>query len=212
MTNNILKNIETQSFEEANEAILEICRKKIKLSPEDIKFILNFQEKELVNIFFYQYSLLDQKDFIIIESFINSNLDNEDREFVSDLIYIALDFGLDLNYTKILSFLKIKEEDEDLIVLASLEYLHKNNKPLYYKELIENLEYVRNNDIYYQNEQLLASLILFRITHKSSYLSFIKELIKSDNSNLRYFENILKSEIYNEVFFDLTEIKKILIL
>lgn len=212
MTNNILKNIETQSFEEANEAILEICRKKIKLSPEDIKFILNFQEKELVNIFFYQYSLLDQKDFIIIESFINSNLDNEDREFVSDLIYIALDFGLDLNYTKILSFLKIKEEDEDLTVLASLEYLHKNNKSLYYKELIENLEYVRNNDIYYQNEQLLASLILFRITHKSSYLSFIKELIKSDNSNLRYFENILKSEIYNEVFFDLTEIKKILIL
>lgn len=209
MINNTLKNIENKSFEEANEVILEICRKKIKLSPEDIIFILNFQEKELVNSFFYEYSLLDQKDFILIECFINSNLDNENKDFVSDLIYIALDFGLDLNYTKILSFLKIKEEDKDLIVLASLEYLHKNIKLLYCKELIESLEYVRNNDVYYQNEQLLASLILFRITHKNSYLTFIKELIKSDHSNLIYFENILKSEIYNALFFDLTEIKKI---
>ncbi|CAA7389496.1 hypothetical protein [Chryseobacterium fistulae] len=128
MTNNILKNIDNKSFVEANEDILKICRKKIKLSLEDIGFILNFKEKELVNSFFYEYALFDHKDFVFIENFINSNLDNNNKDFVSDLIYIALDFGLDLNYTKILSLLIIKKEDKDLIVLACLEYLHKNIK------------------------------------------------------------------------------------
>ncbi len=210
MINSKLESIKSKSFEEANVIISEICQKKIKLSLEDIEFILHVKEKELVNSFFYEYSLFDQRDFVFIENFINSNLDNGNKDFVSDLIYIALDFGLDLNYKKVLSFLIIEKEDTDLIALASLEYLHKNIKLLYIEELIEALEYVRNHSIYYQNEQLLASLILYRITCKKQYLSFIKELFKSDDSNLKYFKNILKGEIYNDQYFNLTEIKKIL--
>lgn len=92
--------------------------------------------------------------------------------------------------------------------MASLEYIHKNVKIIYIKELIENLESIRNQKNYYQNEQLLASLILYRITYKTHYLTFIKELILSDNSNLKYFESILKTEMYNEKYFNLTEINK----
>ncbi|CAA7386634.1 hypothetical protein CHRY9393_00931 [Chryseobacterium fistulae] len=73
-----------------------------------------------------------------------------------------------------------------------------------------NLEYVRNHTIYYQNEQLLASLILFRITNKNSYLSFIKKLIKLDDTNLKYFKSILKGEMYNKKYINLTKIKKVL--
>lgn len=210
MINSKLQSIEGKSFEDANVIISEICRNKIKLSLREIEFILHLKEKELVNSFFYEYSLFDQKDFVFVESFINSNLDDENRDFVSDLIYVALDFGLDLNYRKILSFLKIEKEDVDLITLASLEYLHKNIKLLYIEELIGGLEYVRNHSVYYQNEQLLASLILYRITYKKQYLFFIKELLKSDDSNLKFLENILKGEIYNSKYFNKVEIQNAL--
>lgn len=195
-------------FEKAREVIEDFCKKRIKLSTKDIELILKLEDKEIINLFLYDYQLFDQKDFIFLEKFINKNLDNKNKTFVSDLIYVALDFGLDLNFTKILSFLKTEKEDIDLVVLASLEYIHKNVKMIYIKELIENLEYIRNKKNYYQNEQLLASLILYRITYKSHYLSFIKELIFLDNSNLKYFENTLKTEMYNEKYFNLTEIHK----
>jgi len=120
-----------------------------------------------------------------------------------------LDFALDLNYKKILSFLKTEKEDVDLIILASLEYLHKNIKLLYVEELTEGLEYVRNHAVYYQNEQLLASLILYRITYKEHYLLFIKELLESDDSNLKYLQNILKGEMYSDTYFNNIEIQKI---
>ena len=204
-----LESIESRSFDEAGAIISEICRNDIKLSLKEIEFILHMKEKELINIFFYEYSLFDQKDFVFVEGFINSNLDHENRDFVSDLIYIALDFALDLNYKKILSFLKTEKEDVDLIILASLEYLHKNIKLLYVEELTEGLEYVRNHAVYYQNEQLLASLILYRITYKEHYLLFIKELLESDDSNLKYLQNILKGEMYSDTYFNNIEIQKI---
>ncbi|MGV0830665.1 hypothetical protein ACTS9D_00395 [Empedobacter brevis] len=203
-----IKNLNNLPFRKASGVIVDFCKKRIKLSTKDIELILKLEDKEIINLFLYDYQLFDQKDFIFLEKFINKNLDNENKDFVSDLIYVALDFGLDLNFTKILSFLKTEKEDTDLVVLASLEYIHKNVKIIYIKELIENLESIRNQKNYYQNEQLLASLILYRITYKTHYLTFIKELILSDNSNLKYFESILKTEMYNEKYFNLTEINK----
>ncbi len=105
--------------------------------------------------------------------------------------------------------MKTEKEDVDLIILASLEYLHKNIKLLYVEELTEGLEYVRNHAVYYQNEQLLASLILYRITYKEHYLLFIKELLESDDSNLKYLQNILKGEMYSDTYFNNIEIQKI---
>ncbi len=202
----LIKDLNNMPFRKAREVIVDVCKKRIKLSTKDIGLILKLEDKEIINLFLYDYQLFDQKDFIFLEEFINKNLDNENKDFVSDLIYVALDFGLDLNFTKILSFLKTEKEDTDLVVLASLEYIHKNVKIIYIKELIENLEFIRNQKNYYQNEQLLASLILYRITYKTHYLTFIKELILSDNSNLKYLENTLKSEMYNEKYFNLIEI------
>lgn len=210
MKNVELKKINNKSFIDANRIILDICKKQIKLSVKEIKLILNLKEKELVNSFFYEYGLFDQQDFIFIESFINSNLDNENKDFVSDLIYIALDFGLDLNYTKILSLIRIKKEDKELLALACLEYIHKNIKYLYLINIIDNLEYVRNNNIYYKNEQLLANLILFRITNKSEYLHHVRNLIKLDTDNLQFLENVLKQEMYHEKYFNQSNIKNIL--
>lgn len=204
MMNSTLKNIEKLTFIEANKIILKLCEDKVKLSSDDINFILNIKETELVNSFFNEYSLFEQKDFFLIETFINQNLEHKNKDFVSDLIYIALDFGLDLEYKKIVSFLLIENEDEDCFVLACLEYLSQNIKLLYIEELVKNLEHIRNTVIYHQNEQLVASLILFRITHNPANLDFIQELIEFNNSNLEFLNTTLKSKIYDEAYFDFT--------
>ncbi len=202
--NDTLINIENHTFFEANKIIRKLCEDRIKLTLDDINCILNLKETELVNSFFNEYSLFDREDFLLIERFINQNLEHADKDFVSDLIYFALDFGLDLEYKKIVSFLLIKEVDEDCLVLACLEYLSHNIKFLYIEELVKNLKYIRNTVIYHQNEQLLASLILFRVTHKSEYLNFIQELIEFDSSNLEFLNNTLKNEMYDERYFDFT--------
>lgn len=195
--------INEMSFNEAVKLINEICNTNAKLSLSEINFILNLNEKELVNIFFDEYKYFDQHEFLLIENFIDTNLETTNKDFLSDLIYFATDFGLNINYQKIISFLVIDEEDIDCLVLACLEYINMNVKFLYIEELIKNLEYIRNNILYHQNEQLLASLVLFRITHKIKYLDFINEMIEYDKSNLEFLKNKLKEKAYHNDYFDL---------
>lgn len=201
--NEKLINIENLNFIEAHKIILQLCEDKVYLSLDDISFILNLKENELVESFLKEYAHFHQKELLYIENFINSNLEHENKEFLSDLIYFATDFGLDINYWKILEFLIIDVEDHNFLVLASLQYLNKNIKFLYIDSLFENLVYIRDHKVYHQNEQLLASLILFRITHKPDYLAFVKELIEYDESNLEFFNNVIKDDMYDEKYFNL---------
>ena len=194
--------INSMPFSEAVKLINELCNENIKLSLSQINFILNINEKELVNIFFDEYKYFDQKDFSLIEDFININLETENKNYLSDLIYFATDFGLNINYEKILSLLLVYGEDLECVVLGCLEYINKNVKFLYIEELVKNLEYVQNNIFYHQNEQLLASLILYRITHKAKYLDFITELLDSDESNLEILKNKLKEKMFTNDYFD----------
>lgn len=197
-----LLNIDEIPFNEAVKLINEICNENIKLSLSQINFILNIGKKELISVFFDEYKYFDQEEFSLIEDFINQNLEIENKNHLSDLIYFATDFGLNINYEKILSLLIVEEEDLECLVLGCLEYINMNVKFLYVEELVKKLEYIRNNTLYHQNEQLLASLILFRITHKIKYLDFITELIEYDKSNLEFLKNKLKEKMYNSDYFD----------
>lgn len=205
MMENILLQINELPFVEANKKLIELCQKDISFSLSDLKLILNFKDKQLVNTFFNDYKYFSKEDFLYIEKFINDNFNHSNKDFVSDLIYFALDFGLDLDYTKLLSLLLIETEDTDCLVLACIEFISMNIKFLYIEEIIEKLELIINKTIYHQNEQLLASLTLYRLTRKSTYLDFIQELINYDESNLNYLTNVLKSEMYSEKFFDYSE-------
>lgn len=206
--NDNLKNLVNLDFFQANKIIINLCQDNVKLSLIDIDYIINLKDKVLINSFFNEYSQFDQNDFLLIESFINQNLDNKDKDFVSDLIYFALDFGLDLIYKKIISFLIINEADKDCFVLACLEYLSQNIKLLYIEKLVKNLKHIRNTIIYHQNEQLLASLLLFRITHKTEYLNFVQELIEFDKSNLEFLKKTLNGKIYSKEYFNYTVFNK----
>lgn len=208
--NSRLINIEELDFKEANLVILDLCKSKDRLSLNEIGLILNLKEKELVDSFLYEYALFNQEDLVFIENFINLNLENIDKNFVSDLIYFACDFGLDLNYKKIISFLLIEKEDNDCFVLSCLVYINNNIKFIYIEEIFKNLNYICDNTLYHQNEQLLASLVLFRITQKANHLDLIKELIENNERNLEFFNNILKEKMYSSKYFDLAEILKIM--
>lgn len=116
-----------------------------------------------------------------------------------------MDFGLNLNYTEILSMIIMDEADEDCLVLGCLEYISMNIKFLYIDEIIEKLEYVINHTVYHQNEQLCAGMALYRITMKNSYLDFVQELVNYDETNLTYLNNTLKGEMYSEKYFDLSD-------
>ncbi len=208
MISDKLFNINELSFNNAVELIDKVCNENNKLKLTEIDFILNLDEKEIVNIFFKSYKYFGQEEFLLIEDFINKNLEMENKDFLSDLIYFATDFGLNINYEKIINLLIIDKEDIDCLVLACLEYINMNIKYLYIEELIKNLEYLRNNVLYHQNEQLFASLILFKITNKTDYLHFIQELIDYEKSNLDFLNNILKNAMYNERYFNYSEFNK----
>ncbi|SHF16050.1 hypothetical protein [Chryseobacterium vrystaatense] len=196
-------------FSEANQQIINLCKEKIKISLEEINFILNLEEKELVETFLSEYSLFDQDDFQFIEHFTNLNLENDNTDFVSDLIYFASDFGLDLSYDKILKMVIKNKGDENCLVLSILEYLLMNFKFIYIGELFKTLIYVRDSKDYFQNEQILSSVILFKISNKSEYLNFVVELLESDKSNMEFFNNLMMRPIFNKNYFNSIDLSKL---
>lgn len=196
-------------FSEANQQIINLCKEKIKISLEEINFILNLEEKELVETFLSEYSLFDQDDFQFIEHFTNLNLENDNTDFVSDLIYFASDFGLDLSYDKILKKVIKNKGDENCLVLSILEYLLMNFKFIYIGELFKTLIYVRDSKDYFQNEQILSSVILFKISNKSEYLNFVVELLESDKSNMEFFNNLMMRPIFNKNYFNSIDLSKL---
>ncbi|WP_131327861.1 hypothetical protein [Chryseobacterium vrystaatense] len=196
-------------FSEANQQIINLCKEKIKISLEEINFILNLEEKELVETFLSEYSLFDQDDFQFTEHFTNLNLENDNTDFVSDLIYFASDFGLDLSYDKILKKVIKNKGDENCLVLSILEYLLMNFKFIYIGELFKTLIYVRDSKDYFQNEQILSSVILFKISNKSEYLNFVVELLESDKSNMEFFNNLMMRPIFNKNYFNSIDLSKL---
>lgn len=78
----------------------------------------------------------------------------------------------------------------------------------YLEEIVEALEFVINSSHYFQSEQVLASLTLYKITNKSTYLDFISELLEFDKTNLTFIANVLNETMYQSKYFDLENILK----
>lgn len=204
-----IENLNDLEFDIAYNLISDFCNSDIKLNLEDIKKILDLNDKNLIDLFLKEYILFDKGDKIFLENFIDNNLNHENKEFVSDLIYFADDIALNIDYREILKIVKSNENDQFYSVLASLIYLSNNIKLFYIAEIINSLEYVVNNSNYFQSEQIIASLLLYRITNKPYYLEFIQELIEYDKSNLDFLNNTLKNEMYDERYFNFIEFNKI---
>jgi hypothetical protein len=202
-----IKEIDDLSWKEAYDIVHEFCYLDIKLDLNEIKQILCFKDKDLVDLFLREYILFDEDDRVYLELFINDNLEYENTEFVSDLLYFATDLSLNINYLKVLGIINKYSNDENYIVLGAIHYISNNIKYYYIKEIVSSFNKVVNSKDYFQSEQVLASISLYKITRKQSFLDFIVELIDYDNSNLVFLTNLLEEECFKEEYFDLTEIK-----
>lgn len=122
------------------------------------------------------------------------------------MIYFAADFGLDLHYSKLLNMIIENKGNDESLILGILEYLSMNFKFIYIDEIFNVLTYVRDSKNYYQNEQLLSSIILCKISNDSNYLNFVRELIVFDEGNKEFFNNVLKRNVFDEKFFHNSEL------
>jgi len=176
-----------------------LCNGKLKRN--DIQDIIQLKNYLFISDFLTKYTFFDQGDLIVIHNFINKNLDNTDRLFVSDLIEFASYWNLDLLYEKCLNFLDKYENDDHYVLLATLEYIFKNLKFEFVDQIVEKLIDIINNRNQIQTAQVYASFILFRITLKKEYLSNLIELVvKNDHKIL--LRNILNLEYNNQQYFD----------
>ncbi|WP_353100450.1 hypothetical protein [Myroides odoratus] len=202
-----INKIDDLSWKEAYDIIHDFCYSDIKLHLNEVKQILCFKNKDLIDLFLREYILFDENDKTYVELFINDNLDHKNTAFVSDLLYFATDLSLNINYLKVLNLIKKNAKDENYIVLAAIHYIANNIKYYYVEEIVSSFKIVVNSKDYFQSEQILASISLYRITGKQSFLDFITELIDYDKENLVFLNNLLTEKSYREEYFDLTEIR-----
>jgi hypothetical protein len=203
-----IKEIDDLSWKEAYDIVHEFCYLDIKLDLNEIKQILCFKDKDLVDLFLREYILFDKDDRVYLELFINDNLEHENTEFVSDLLYFACDLSLNIDYLRVMSLIDSHVQDENYVVLGALNYISTNVKYYYINEIFSTMQKVFNSEKYYQSEQILASIILYRISNKTEYLIFIKELLLADEGNILFLTNLLKEEAYQEEYFNIKVFKE----
>ncbi|MEN7551906.1 hypothetical protein AAG747_28590 [Rapidithrix thailandica] len=208
----LAKKIASLEYQTANKALREVLAKvnaEEQLSIEDIKYILNIPEKSLIGDFLieYDYFTEDQKSFI--ESYIIANLNDEDRDFVSDMIDFATIESLNLPYEVCIDFLKSNTEGESYVVSSVLSYLISQPKFNYIEKLFVALTNVLEDASFFQNAQLKAAFCLFRITQDRKYLREVIELVEKGQSiNKDLLKNMLSIHFNNNKYFSIRELEK----
>ena len=104
---NFLNTLDELEWNKAYKIINDFCLSDIKVSLSILKKIVNLQNKQLIDLFLREYMLFDEKDKKFLEIFVNENLQNDNKEFVSDLIYLANDLNLNIDYQSILNLILI---------------------------------------------------------------------------------------------------------
>lgn len=206
----LISRLSKLTWEEDYNLVYDFCHSDIKLELNDIKKMLLIDDKSLVDVFLSEYILFDDEDKAYLIEYINDNLSHESTEFLSDLVYIANDLSLNIDYVKVLGLIIKYVGDENYVVLGALHYISNNIKYRYIEEIFEALEEVVNSTNYYQVEQILASITLYRVTNKVTYLDFVKELLLYDKDNAVFIVNLLKEEPYQEKYFNVkTFVKRV---
>ncbi|MGS4344708.1 hypothetical protein ACKUSY_03705 [Myroides odoratus] len=203
-----VKKLNHLTWKEGYDLIHAFCYTNTKLDLQLIQEIMELENKDFIDLFLREYILFDEEDKAYLETCINLNLNNSNTEYVSDLIYFANDLSLNLKYKEVIALINRYASDENYLVLAALVYVSNNIKYYYIEDIVSSFTKVVNSKDYFQSEQILASLTLYRITRKKHYLDLIAELIDYDKENLVFLTNLLGEESYQEAYFDLTEINR----
>jgi F0F1-type ATP synthase delta subunit len=186
-----LLELDSLSFQEANKSIMDFVSSNQTLSDNELEQLFKVQNKLLVAEVLETYTKFDSAQLLHIENYINSSFDLEDRFFVSDLIDFAGSWSLNLNYERLLTFLSSKSEEENFVVLSTVNYILENVKYNYHIDIIEKCEAILDDSEYFQNVQISAALCLYRISNDSKYLIEIGDWFDDSEQNREYLTNVL---------------------
>jgi hypothetical protein len=182
------------------------------LSDVDLLEILNNANRLIIADFLQQFSSFSESNLDVIERYINENLDHDDRLYVSDLIEFATDRNLDLLYSKCLKLLSIYEGDNTYVQLASIEYVLKNLKFEFIREIYDSLSSILDNPECNQSNQVLSSFALLRITNSNKFLVDLVDLVvNGDPNNKEFLNNLLLLDYNSEEYFEHYNILKSLL-
>lgn len=179
------------------------------VTEKDITTLLSLENTLIIGDFLEKYKNFKENDLRIIESYINRNLDNSDRLFVSDLIEFSTSWCLYLPYEKCLSFLKRQGDDDDYVLLASIDYIFENLKLYFIEEIYKLLNDILHNPESNQSAQVKAAFVLFRITNKKNFLVDLIDLVVNGvEDNKLLLSNMLSLNHNNSLYFEFYDVLK----
>lgn len=174
---------------------------KNRLSKNDVLTILNLNNKLIIDDFFRLQSSFSESTLLITEKFVNENLNHRNKLFVSDLIEIAIDFNLNLNYNNCIKLLDKNKGDNQYVLLSIIDYIVLNLKSNYISEILNRFEIILNNKKNSSSVRIKVVFYLYRITFNKKYLIKLSHLVKNDNYNIDLVKNILKEKLNEQKHF-----------
>lgn len=169
----------------------------------DIRELLALDNTLIIGDFLEKYDAFDSEDLLELEEYINNNLDHSDRLFVSNLIEFATDWELSINYKKCIDFLGKYGDDDDYVVLASIDYVFENLRMAEIENIYRSLHSILNNPEQNRSTQIKAAFALFRITHRKEFLTDLTDLVvNGDENNKLLLKNILTVKYNSKEYFD----------
>ena len=200
------------NYSEANKALKEVIaqvQKGVQLTSQDLKYILNIPEKSLIGDFLIEIDSFTEEQLKIIENYVISNFDHEDRDFVSDLIDVATTESLNLPYTRCLQLLNNSSERESYVVSSVISYIMSQPKFNFIDEIFLALTNILEDSSFYQNAQVKASFCLFRMTHDKKYLQDLIDLVEEGQEiNRELLKNILLLDCNSSMYFHVDELER----
>lgn len=202
MKPDIIANLNSSDYIVASHCLEELLHAG-KISDSDLRSLLALDNKLIIGDFLEKYSDFNKDDLKILETYISDNLDHSDRLFVSDLIEFATSWGLYLPYDKCIGFLNKYGDDDDYVLLSTIEYVFENLRFSAIDDIYRLLYSVLHNTECNQSAQITAAFALFRITGKKEFLSDLIDLVVNGNENNKtLLQNILSLKHNGPDFFD----------
>ncbi len=193
--------LNSKDYQVAKSALKSILKAKT-ICNEDLMKIFQLSNKSVVSDFFFEFGHFTDDNFIFIENFINRNLNHRNKLFVSDLIEIAIDFNLDLNFKNCIKLLSKDKGNNHYVLLATIEYLFSNLKIIYFKEIAQILNKILLKKDSHNVTKIVSSFYLYRITHQESYLFHLsKNIILNPENNKKLLLNLLKRDFNKKEYF-----------
>lgn len=172
-----------------------------KIKDSDLKVLLTSNQNDLIICFLECYSCYNLTQLQTIETFIDANLENGDRFFVSELIDFGSEWGLNLNYDRLLKLAKSSSEEDHFVVLSVIKYISENVKTYYIERIFSTFNYILNTSSYFQNVQLAAAIGLFRISQDDHYLKIIDNWFDNNEVNKVFLKNYLDHISFSKLYF-----------